>query len=95
MEVDQEGEGGFEPEGDHGTEEEYANQENLDLANQHQYDAAPSGGWNHELVDLTQAKERPVIDLEVEFDIRGDILNLGLKIYEAILEASARDDVRK
>eukprot|EP00972_Heterocapsa_arctica_P041418 6108293-Heterocapsa_arctica.AAC.1 len=71
MEVDQEGEGGQEPEDDHGTE-----QENLDFGDQHQYGAAPSGGWNHDLVDLTQNKEGPTIDLDADFDIREDMLRL-------------------
>eukprot|EP00972_Heterocapsa_arctica_P089831 13250557-Heterocapsa_arctica.AAC.1 len=67
MDVDQEGEVGQEPEDDHGTE-----QEHLDFADQHQYDAAPSGGWNHELMDLTQTKESPAMDGDGDFDIRED-----------------------
>eukprot|EP00972_Heterocapsa_arctica_P088170 13000547-Heterocapsa_arctica.AAC.1 len=90
MEVDQEGEG-VEEQGDvHGTD-----QENLEYADQQQYDEAPSGGWNHEVVDLTQTKEGPVIDLEAKLDIREEILKLGLRLYEFTTIAARRDDVRK
>eukprot|EP00972_Heterocapsa_arctica_P011376 1668845-Heterocapsa_arctica.AAC.1 len=47
------------------------------------------------MVDLTQTKEGPVIDLDADFDIREHMLRLGLRIYEAIIEASKKDDVRK
>eukprot|EP00972_Heterocapsa_arctica_P101486 14955177-Heterocapsa_arctica.AAC.1 len=90
MEVDQEGDGGQVPGDDHGTE-----QENLDFGNQHQYDDAPSGGWNHETVSLTQTKEGPTIDLVADYDIREDMVRLGLRIYEAVVEASAKDEVPK
>eukprot|EP00972_Heterocapsa_arctica_P082603 12171659-Heterocapsa_arctica.AAC.1 len=90
MEVDQEGAEAQEEEDVHGTD-----QENLDFADQHQYDAAPCGGWNHEVVDLTQTKEGPVIDLEVQLDIREEMLKLGLRLYTVTVEASRKDDVRK
>eukprot|EP00972_Heterocapsa_arctica_P011066 1620225-Heterocapsa_arctica.AAC.1 len=90
MEVDQEGDGDQGPEDDHGTE-----QENLDFGNQHQNDDAPTGGWNHETANLTQAKECPTTDLVAEYDIREDILILGLRIYEAVVEASKKDEVPK
>eukprot|EP00972_Heterocapsa_arctica_P081794 12055626-Heterocapsa_arctica.AAC.1 len=79
MEVDQEGDFVQGLEEDHGVD-----QEELDFGNQHQYDDAPIGGWNHEADNLTQSKECPTIDLVAEYDIREDILRLGLRIYEAV-----------
>eukprot|EP00972_Heterocapsa_arctica_P018518 2735255-Heterocapsa_arctica.AAC.2 len=90
MEVDQEGVPDLEPEDDHGTE-----QANLAFDVQHQYDDPPPGGWNHDMVDLTQTNEGPVIDVDADFDIQEDMLRLGLRIYEAFIEASKKEDVRK
>eukprot|EP00972_Heterocapsa_arctica_P037698 5548379-Heterocapsa_arctica.AAC.1 len=90
MEVGQEGDYVQGQEENHGTE-----QEGLDFGNHHQYDDAPIGGWNHEAENLTQSKECPVIDLVPEYDIREDILRLGLRIYEAVVRASRKDEVAK
>eukprot|EP00972_Heterocapsa_arctica_P069349 10246655-Heterocapsa_arctica.AAC.1 len=90
MEVDQEGAENQDQGDVHGTD-----QENLDFADQQHYADILEGGWNHEVVDLTQAKEGPVIDLEVQLDVREEMLSLRLRIYQDTTEASRRDDVRK
>eukprot|EP00972_Heterocapsa_arctica_P081825 12058943-Heterocapsa_arctica.AAC.1 len=87
MEVDQEGVGDQEVAGVQLTE-----QINLEIATHHQYNAAPSGGWNHDREEHTQAREAPVIDLDIEFDIREDILRLKRRICEAAIQASGKDE---
>eukprot|EP00972_Heterocapsa_arctica_P030724 4522773-Heterocapsa_arctica.AAC.1 len=90
MEVDQEGEYVQESVENHGAE-----QEGQAFANHHQYEVAPVGGWNHEAEDPTQVKRQPAIDLVPEYDIREDILRLGLRVYEAVVRASRKDEVVK
>eukprot|EP00972_Heterocapsa_arctica_P034203 5037115-Heterocapsa_arctica.AAC.1 len=80
MEVDQEGDFTQEPFESYGAEHEgHANAT-------HQQQEAPEGGWNHEV------RGPPIIDLVPEYDIREDILRLGLRVYEAASEASRRDE---
>eukprot|EP00972_Heterocapsa_arctica_P000770 108426-Heterocapsa_arctica.AAC.1 len=89
MEVDQEGEHVQEPSESYGAE-----QEGQAIAN-HQQCEAPVGGWNYEASGPTQDHRQPVIDLVPEYDIREDILRLGLRVYEAVVEAARKDEVVK
>eukprot|EP00972_Heterocapsa_arctica_P094270 13901413-Heterocapsa_arctica.AAC.1 len=93
MEVDQEGIEEVDQGDDPGTE-----QENLDYLNQQQYDAAPEGGWNHDAVEPVQTRGNPllldVIDLEVPFIIREEIVNLRHRALRVAATASGADNVR-